>query len=391
MADLRGFELAARNQITRNLNDFAHSRKGVISLLMGLDKMYKTPGTRFRMSSDFSGKTRQFDFRAATAAAVGVKASSGSVASQAQTLAQSFALIAGEIGYSAYVIHDVIRKWDINRLSKDPSSVVPLVKKVARGMVDGCLQTWDNHLIPTTYNVGSNTDGATATLDHTPTATYVAANDGTDPGYYQEDRIMSLTYPLQGTVANLNNAGAGSQAYNYGGINLNSSSPDYRNLRSIQKGILTGQTGGLTAFVPSHRNIRTQITMPLKHRNGKPDIGICDIDTWDYLANQAEGKIVLAQEKALEFGCEDIMIGGLHWMVSENLQTLADSGGSNVREMLILDSGTWEFTARMMDDEWEALPIPGSPSLRLLQGYLEACILTENPRYNARAVNLNLS
>lgn len=347
------FETAARNQVSRELNDAVMTRHSFPGLLMAMDNFYGVPNTRFIRSDDVSGLEIQVDFRIGLPTWAGVTAQTGALSVLSVADSEGFTVVGGKIGYSAYQGAENIRRHRINRHQKSPASLVNYVQKVSEGMADGLLIKLDTDLFPASNMV----DNAT---------TYNAA----------EDHVMAFAYPLQKPAAGV---------YEYLSLNLNSNAGglDYTQIKAV----VYGDTSGAAAFgTPTPSNLRRRLVFPLQQRKAKVDFGICDSDVLDYMLSFAENSVVIDMADKLNFGGLLVRFAGISWMPHERMDLL-----TNRKEIYVGDSSKHRWHNKGMSDSFDVLKVPGAPGKVIMQGYFEGCYCNDNPRMNGRGVDVRLS
>lgn len=365
MAARTGIDVALPNQIGRNLYDIVYKKFGFVAMLKGLDMVYGAP-TRIMKSNDTSGSKVSFDFRTGTPTVSGVNAVTGALGTLLQSESETYSTISAELPWSHYQLREDIRTAVINKVVDNPKTMVPWVKKVAESISDAILFKLSQDLFP---------DDALTPTRAAGGATGVAA----------ENRIMALAYPLQVGRDGNDPAAILPATYDYAGIDLNDTSPDYTRLRATNEG--TYATPFATTGTPSLSNLRRKLIMPMRNKGAMPDLGICDNEVYDYFLTTAESKVVLDQTANLEYGGETIKWGGLRWMVEDRLSTMAEDA-SNERELYILQSDTWEFRQKDAFTDFGIQDHPSTKTLKTILGYFECALICHNPRFNARGVNI---
>jgi hypothetical protein len=341
------WSMALRNQVSRDLNDTANTRHAFIALLLAMDNFYGVKGTRFNVAEDTHGPYIQIDFRTGLPVVSGVSAQTGSLSSLQASAQSNFSMVGGTMQYSGYQVIEDIRKNFINRLKQDPKSAVPLIKKVAKAIVDGVIKKIDDDAFP---------------------AAAVTTSDA-----QTESKIMPVSYALLSGYAN--NAATGSGTYTYCGLDLNSAS--YTSIKALSPGNTTTPFGN-----PTPTNLRTKLLMPARNRGAKLDVGLCDSSTYDYMMGQGETKVVIEQQDNLDYGGTLIRYCGLNWVPIERWDQAAFTNAGNSRPLAVLDSSTWLFRHKDMLSAPSMNEPDRSPSLVTYQDYFEALLACENPRYN---------
>lgn len=340
MADpLLNIKISLRNQISRELYDYADTYHGWTALLLALDNMYGT-STRFTKSEDVAGSEMQVEFRASLPTVQGVNAVTGALASLELPTQQNYSIIGGKMPWSHYQFREDVRQAYIDHMSKDPKSAVPYVKQVAQGVRDAIISKLEDDMIPTTA---------------------VSASVGNAA----ENKVLAVPYALQ-------NPGS---AYEYLDLDLNSA--PYSGLRATVK----TSFGTLTL-----QNLRNYLLLPLHFKMAKIDVGLCDSSVFDYIIDAAEDKIVLSQADKLDYGGQMIRYGGIIWIPISNMDSLSAS-----REIYVLDSSSWEFRQKGLSSNFGLTDHPDTATLVTMKGMFIASLICKIPRKNGRGTGVTLS
>lgn len=368
---LQNADVALRQQISDDLNDITLQEMAFLATLKNKDAYYKTDGKRFKVGADLSGSELQIDFRTGLPTVTGVNAMNPTFAALQVPLQKGFNIEAGTMAPSAYQMGEVAPKYLINRYSKSVESFADYLAIVSKGVIGAFMLRLTKDIFPPT--------------NLQPTIAAGFAN-----GQQSIDKVLSLAYPLQsGYVLN---AATGSGTYPYLGIDMNSS--PYTGMKSQQRG-----TTGTAFGTPSVQNVRNLIQDVIT-AGGNPDLVVSSPRVNSYMLTLPEARVILEQNEKLSYGGRLLNIAGIDFLVEKRLDKLAlssETGYSDedetvstteYHEMYVLDTGTWVFRSTSMEDIDIIDPLPGYPALINIQGYYEAVLACENPRYNGRAFNI---
>lgn len=359
MAAITGVDVALRNQVNRELWDYADDYHSFVSVLAALDNMWQVQ-SRFQKDNDTTGESFQFTYRKGLPTVQGVLARTDTITNLPRTEQSNFSIVAGKIQPSFYDSREDVRRAYLSVFEKNPQAVVPYLKAVAQAMRDAFYKKLSDDMFPT--DIGEPTDPGSGT-------SYAEA----------EDKVMAVHYPLQSGYAD--NEASGSGTYSYLGFDLNAAG--YTGLKSVQKGTTTAGFGN-----PTWDNIRTNLILPLKLRGAKPDLLLVDSGTYSYMLNDAETAIRLSQSTNLKFGGEIIRVGDMFVMPESRLDTL---GVSYPRQLYCLQTDTWRFKYRHLNDQLKFIDHPDTAVLVTLLAYIEVCLVCEHPRFNGRGYNVSLA
>lgn len=359
MAAITGVDVALRNQVNRELWDYADDYHSFISVLCALDNMWNVQ-SRFVKDQDTSGESFQITYRKGLPTVQGVLARTDTITNLPRTEQSNFSIVAGKMQPSFYDCREDVRRAYLSVFEKNPQAVLPYLKAVASAARDAFYKKLSDDMFPT--DIGEPTDPGSGT-------SYAEA----------EDKVMALHYPLQSGFAD--NELTGSGTYPYLGIDLNAAG--YTDLKAKNAGTTTSSFGN-----PSWANIREKLILPLKLRGAQPDLIICDSSVYSYMLNDAETAIRLKQSTNLKFGGEIIQVGDMFVLPEGRLDTLA---ATYLRQMYVVQTDTWRFKYRHLNDQLKFIDHPDSAVLVTLLAYIEVCLMCEHPRYNGRGYNVSVA
>lgn len=371
MALLQDTDVALRQQISDDLNDISVPEMAFLATLKNKDAFYKTDGKRFKVGADLSGSELQIDFRTGLPEVRGVNAMNPSFSALIAPLQKNFNIEAGTMAPSAYDMSESVHKYLMNRYMKSVESATDYLGKLSKAVIAGYMLRLTKDIFPPT--------------NLTPTIA-----TGYSLGNAQIDKIMSLAYPLQSGFAN--NAASGSGTYSYLGIDMNAS--PYTTMKAPQRGTVAASFG-----TPTIQNIRNAI-QDAAINGGNPDVMVISPRVLSYILTLPEARVILEQDTKMTYGGRIMNICGLDTIVEARLTKLALSSetgytdedetlsATEYHEAYVLDSGTWLFRSTSMNDITIIEDYPGGPSFVQVQGYYEALLACENPRYNSRIFDI---
>ena len=369
MAALTKLQLALRNQINRELYDYAHEGHHFLSMLRGLENAYRVKG-RFTKSNDITGEKLQLDYRKSLPNVSGAYAESGSVASLELQAQENYASIGGTMDWSYYQMREDIRTSRIKHYTAmNAKAQVPLVKQIAQAARDGIFDQLTNDMFPLND------------LYPTRAAAGAATTDGETGGANAENKVMAVAYPLQTGRIDNDTTESTPTSYNYLGIDLN----DETGLRAVNFGEYDSAFGNATASL-----LRRKLLFPLRNKGYKPDVAVTDSDIVDYVTtNITDPKVVIENAETLVYGGEYVRVLGLNWMAEPRMDAKND-GSENKREIYCLESNSWEFRQIGLDEDFEIGNNPKTALLKTLLGFVICALACKHPRANARAYNVSI-
>lgn len=359
--------LALRNQVNRELFDFAFDHHSMLALLAGMENAYRVKG-RFTRTSDVKGEKLQLDYRKSAPNVTGAKAETGSVGSLELPAQENYESIGGTMSWSYYQLREDIRTIYIDQYtSATAKAQVPVVKQIASGARDAIFDKFTKDMFPLDDLFPSRDGGGAATTD------------GNKLGAHAEDKIMAIAYPLQTGRRDNDTTESTPAAYSYLGIDLNVETA----LRAINSGEYDSAFGNPTASA-----LRRKLILPLRNRGHKADLGVTDSDTYDYLAtNIADPKVVIESAETLEYGGEYIRALGVNWMVEPRMDDKLDDS-ENKKEIYLLTSDSWEFRQVGVMGDLTIRENPNTALLHTMLGRVIAAWACKHPRANARGYNI---
>lgn len=361
MAAITGVDVALRNQVNRELWDYADDYHSFISVLCALDNMWNVQ-SRFQKDEDTSGEAFQITYRKGLPTVQGVLARTDTITNLPRTEQSNFSIVAGKMLPSFYDCREDVRRAYLTVFEKNPQAVLPYLKSVAQAARDAFYKKLSDDMFPVA-SIGEPTDPGSGT-------SFAEA----------EDKVMAVHYPLQSGYAD--NASTGSGTYSYLGIDMNAAG--YTDLKSVQYGTTSSSFGN-----PSWDNIRKNLILPIKLRGGRPDLLIVDSGTYSYMLNDAETAIRIKQSTNLQFGGELIQVGDMFVMPEGRMDLYP--ANSVPRQLYCLQTDTWRFKYRHLNDQLKFIDHPDTATLVTLLAYIEVCLVCEHPRYNGRGYNVSLA
>jgi len=363
MGTLERLNIALRNQISRELYDYTKNYNGFLSMLAAIDNLYGVTSRHIR-SNDVSGSEIQVEFRQSLPNVQGAMAVTGSLPSLELPAQSGFAAVAGTMGWSHYHAREDIRKAFVQHMDKDPKSVVPYVKSVSKALRDAVMEKLSSDIFPSNNLYPSRGTG------------------GATNGNAQEDKIMSLAYPLQSGYVD-NSLTPDSTVYPYLVDNLNATG--YTGIKSVNAGTYGtpfNTSGNITTSA-----LRRNILFPLRNRGAQVDLAIVDSAIYDYTIVQAEAKVVIEQMDKMVYGGTWSKYLNMFWMIEEKLDTLAATSNAK-REAYFLDTSTWEFRQNGAFTETSVKDHPTAAWLLTMLMSFSCALICKHPRYNGRAFNV---
>lgn len=340
---LTGLSIAVRNQVGRELYDFADKYHSFVSVLLALDNMYGT-NTRFMKTTDITGEKAQVNFRASLPVVQGTNAITGSLASLELPVQQNYSVVGGKMPWSHYQLREDIRKAYVQHIAGDKAKNISWIQDVSKAARDAIIKKTSDDLFP---------------LAAPSVSAYNAA----------ENALMALHYPLQAAT---------SGTYEY--LEINMAAAQYQQMQATVK----------TSFgVCSLSNVRKNLLLPLKQKGANIDIVVCDSSVYDYILTAAETRIQYGQADKLDYGGEYVRYAGRYWLPEERLDSYFDTVAD--REIYALDSSTWEFCQQGLTDDFMIIQNPNSSKLLTMLGGFVCRNTCHLPRYNGRGVGVTLS
>lgn len=279
--EIQGIRTPLGKQLRRGFTDLVSVERNMIALYANLEPTFGTGQARKQFSTvNVFGETK-VNFRLSEPEAEGYDWTNPDIAGMAVPPKTATTVKGGRMLYpSGYRVPSEAYSEGVVKTYETDEATKMYLKDVYVGIKDGFYAKWEEHLFPTIGLVfGQNifSPGSATGID----------------GQDTPQRILAFGYPFQN--GGLAGADPTTETFNYLGIPFND--PRWANA----KGIVSGSE--LSPFgVPSNSNIRRKILYPMFDRKAKADLILTDDDIYDFMINDAEGRVQLKQMETFTWG-----------------------------------------------------------------------------------------
>jgi len=365
---INSIDLAINRAIGRRLVDVAFRMPTFVGLLFGMDTFYNRPVDKLSYDTmGLEGGKMRFMYETGLPSWGPANIQTEDPEATRTRLRKSHQVKQGTLTPTAKEVAEPVEKWDINRLAKDPVLGPNYISRVSDAVVKGYMLEIQKDLFPVANVVGGSTGGVA-------------------PG--NKGNLPAISYFLQTGFSG--NDPTGSGTYNlFPDLDLNAvgNTP----LKAKNWGTATA---GVTL---SLRGLEENLFSLIRSDGGLPDVVLCHRQAYSWLKSQATPSL---RQEMNDVKGNKVIIGyqyfcheGVTFCYEPRLDLQV------VKELLVLDSSTWRFALDISGKGSQATVknslnvidvVPGYPSLNLIQGYVEAAVVCENPAFNGRAYNLTV-
>ena len=362
---LEGIQNALREQVTEDMVDITTDEMPFLATLKGFDAFYKTPGQRYKVGGSLTGEALQETFAVGKPSVREIDANQSNFDQLRTPLQRGTSFAGTTFVATAFDVHETISKYQVNRYKGHLESLTDYVMKMSELLRSAMHEKWSQRLFPPTN----------------PYPTIAAGYNGAP----RIDQLGSVVHALQ--TGYVLNAATGTGTYDYLGMDLNLTR--FNRLKARNSGTTTAPFG-----TPSTDNLRGELVRT-RNKGGRPDIYICDTETFSFLGDVIEDYVRIQNGEKLTFGGTRFNLLGLDMLVEPRMDLLSDGfsdedlsvSATEYRESYMLTSANHRWRNTPIDDMLIE-DVQGAASLQVAQGYYEACYWNANPRGDSRQFNV---